>query len=112
MFPSQLLKGVLEGVILSKIEKQETYAYEISKLLEHDGFGEISEGTIYPILLRLQKANRIAYTSRPSPTGPMRKYYHLTDTGREQLAQFKDDWVRLTKAMDNILNTNKEMNDE
>mgnify|MGYP003448991760 CR=1 FL=1 len=55
MIPSQMLKGMLEGCILEIINMQETYAYEISEKLGKYGFGEISEGTIYPIILRLQK---------------------------------------------------------
>ncbi len=54
MIPSQMLKGLLEGAILKIIQQEETYAYEISKKLNSYGFGEISEGTIYPIILRLQ----------------------------------------------------------
>ncbi|MCC9684080.1 PadR family transcriptional regulator, partial [Streptococcus agalactiae] len=52
MIPSQMLKGLLEGAILKIIQQEETYAYEISKKLNSYGFGEISEGTIYPIILR------------------------------------------------------------
>ena len=55
MISSQMLKGMLEGCILKIISQKETYAYEISKELENYGFGTISEGTIYPIILRLQK---------------------------------------------------------
>ena len=60
MIPSQMLKGMLEGCILEIINKQETYAYEISEKLSKYGFGEISEGTIYPIILRLQKNEMIS----------------------------------------------------
>ncbi|MEG0520818.1 MAG: PadR family transcriptional regulator, partial [Erysipelotrichaceae bacterium] len=55
MIPSQMLKGILEGCILSIIAQEETYGYEISEKLKAIGFGEISEGTIYPMLLRLTK---------------------------------------------------------
>ena len=62
VIPSQMLKGMLEGCILEIINKQETYAYEISKKLSKYGFGEISEGTIYLIILRLQKSEMINST--------------------------------------------------
>lgn len=55
MIPSQMLKGVLEGCVLAIIAQNETYGYEISQQLEHYGFGKITEGTIYPLLLRLEK---------------------------------------------------------
>ena len=55
MIPSQMLKGTLEGCVLKVISNRETYGYEISqRLLEH-GFEGISEGTIYPLLLRMEK---------------------------------------------------------
>ena len=55
MIPTQMLKGTLEGCILKVISKNETYGYEISEALKDYGFSNISEGTIYPLLLRLEK---------------------------------------------------------
>ena len=55
MIPSQMLKGTLEGCILAVISKDEIYGYEISRQLGEYGFGSIAEGTIYPLLLRLEK---------------------------------------------------------
>ena len=63
------------------------------------GFGEISEGTIYPIILRLQKNELITATLRDSNSGPKRKYYRLTEKGKESLKQFKSDWLELSKAI-------------
>ncbi|MDU5262499.1 MAG: PadR family transcriptional regulator [Clostridium celatum] len=99
MIPSQMLKGLLEGCILEVINIQETYAYEISNKLSKYGFGEISEGTIYPIILRLQKNELITATLRDSNSGPKRKYYRLTEKGEESLKQFKLDWLELSKAI-------------
>ena len=59
MIPSQMLKGTLEGCILKIISRQETYGYEISQQLQQYGFADISEGTIYPLLLRLEKSGLI-----------------------------------------------------
>lgn len=55
MIPSQMLKGTLEGCILKVISQKETYGYEISEKLGEYGFADILEGTIYPLLLRLEK---------------------------------------------------------
>lgn len=55
MIPSQMLKGTLEGCILAVISQQETYGYEISQTLRGHSFGDISEGTVYPLLPRLEK---------------------------------------------------------
>lgn len=103
MIPSQMLKGMLEGCILEIINKQETYAYEISEKLSKYGFGEISEGTIYPIILRLQKNEMISSTLRDSNSGPKRKYYNLTSNGREALMQFKSNWKELNNAVNQLL---------
>lgn len=103
MIPSQMLKGLLEGCILEIINKQETYAYEISKKLNKYGFGEISEGTIYPIILRLQKGEMISGTLKESNSGPKRKYYRLTERGKETLKQFKDDWLELNIAVSTLM---------
>ena len=103
MIPSQMLKGMLEGCILEIINKQETYAYEISRKLEGYGFGEISEGTIYPIILRLQKNEFLIATVRESNNGPKRKYYSLSDKGIESLKNFKTNWMNLNKAVNKLL---------
>lgn len=103
MIPSQMLKGLLEGAILKIIQQEETYAYEISKKLNSYGFGEISEGTIYPIILRLQSNKYIKGQQKHSPQGPKRKYYTLTNEGVEQLVQFKQNWESLSKALNKLL---------
>ena len=103
MIPSQMLKGMLEGCILEIINMQETYGYEISEKLSKYGFGEISEGTIYPIILRLQKNEMINATLRDSSSGPKRKYYSLTSKGQKALIEFKDNWKELNYAVNNLL---------
>ena len=103
MIPSQMLKGVLEGCILEIIRKQETYAYEISKQLEKYGFGVISEGTIYPIILRLQKNELVKANLQDSNSGPKRKYYHLTEKGINTLNRFKDNWQEVNHAVNQLL---------
>lgn len=103
MIPSQMLKGMLEGCILKIIQQKETYAYEISKELETDGFGNISEGTIYPIILRLQKNEMITCVMRDSSSGPKRKYYYLTPKGEETLQEFERNWCELDFAVNQLL---------
>ena len=103
MIHSQMLKGVLEGCILEIIQKRETYAYEISKQLEAYGFGIISEGTIYPIILRLQRSKLVEATLQDSNSGPNRKYYHLTVNGVSMLNQFKENWQELEHAVSQLL---------
>ncbi|MCO5384200.1 MAG: PadR family transcriptional regulator [Methanosarcina barkeri] len=83
MIPSQMLKGILEGCILKVISSKETYGYEISQQLQKYGFSDISEGTVYPLLLRLEKNNLITAEYRESALGPKRKYFSITPTGKK-----------------------------
>ena len=59
LIPSQMLKGTLEGCVLAVLRKEECYGYEISQRLESYGFGRVPEGTVYPLLLRLEKRGAI-----------------------------------------------------
>src|SRR5674476_631975 len=75
---SQLMRGTLEGCILKVISVEVTYGYEIMERLISFGFDDIREGTIYPLLLRLEKKNFISSEFRASPLGANRKYYYIT----------------------------------
>lgn len=107
MIPSQMLKGTLEGCILGIISKQETYGYEISQQLFQYGFGKIAEGTIYPLLLRLEKNRLVSAVYRQSEVGPKRKYYSLTPSGQEELQRFITSYQELTHAVYKLLDDTK-----
>lgn len=100
---SQLLKGILEGCILSIISQQPTYGYELSVKLQEFGLDDVSEGSIYPILLRLQKEKLIKGEMKKSESGPKRKYYYLTDDGLESLRLFIHHWTTIKQPVDNII---------
>ena len=103
MIPSQLLKGTLEGCILAVLSRAPTYGYEIAEQLSDYGFGQIAEGTIYPLLLRLEKNGLAQAEYRASDVGPKRKYYALTDKGRTELQNFLASYRDLTAAVDRLL---------
>ena len=103
MIPSQILKGTLEGCILAIISKKETYGYEISEQLKEYGFGKITEGTIYPLLLRLEKNALIRAVYRASGVGPNRKYYHLTPEGGKELTRFLESYCELENAVNSLM---------
>jgi PadR family transcriptional regulator, regulatory protein PadR len=94
-----MLKGTLEGCILKIISHKETYGYEISQELQKYGFSNISEGTIYPLLLRLEKNGLITAQYRESPLGPKRKYFSISPAGKEELDTFYSNWVELGNAV-------------
>ena len=95
---SQMMRGTLEGCILKIISVETTYGYEIVTKLE-----DMKEGTIYPILVRLEKKNMISSQFRPSPLGPSRKYYSLTREGQEQLNEFEICWKSVSDTVEAIL---------
>lgn len=103
MISSQMLKGVLEGSILAIIQQKEVYGYEISQTLKGYGFGDISEGTIYPLLLRLEKNGCLDSVYRESKQGPKRKYYLLTEKGKQELEEFQNDFQNMVKAVFDLL---------
>lgn len=100
---TQLMKGTLEGCILKIIGLQTTYGYEIVSQLAGYGFAEVSEGTVYPLLVRLEKKGMITSVFRPSELGPSRKYYSLTDEGQRLLAEFADCWRETARTVGRIL---------
>lgn len=102
MIPSQMLKGTLEGCILKIISRRQTYGYEISQELQQFGFTDISEGTIYPLLLRLEKSGLITAEYRESTLGPRRKYFSLSTEGQAELNGFYANWKELETAVNNL----------
>ena len=99
---AQLLKGILEYCVLKLIEKEPTYGYEIVIQLKQLGFSELSESTLYPMLLRLEQQEKVTVERWPSPKGPSRKYYVVTEKGRQSLFDFKKNWNQLCQLVENI----------
>ena len=104
---TEMLKGVLEGCVLDIIARDETYGYEITRRLNALGFDEVVEGTVYTILLRLEKNGLVDVRKKPSDMGPPRKFYKLTDTGRTQLHEFWNRWEFVASRI-NILKGEKD----
>lgn len=100
---TQMLKGLLEGCILKIVSNGETYGYEICEKLIIYGFEEVSEGSVYPILIRLEKKKLLYSQMKKSPLGPMRKYYYLTEEGKFELNNFINTWNIVKRNVENIL---------
>ena len=107
MDKSQLMKGILEGCILKIIDQSETYGYEIVVKLQENGFQDVKEGTLYPLLLRLEKKKLILASYKTSPLGPSRKYYSLTRDGREYLDSFYVNWQETCLSVKRIFKEDK-----
>lgn len=89
---TEMLKGVLEGCVLEIISREKTYGYEITRKLNALGFAEVVEGTVYTILVRLEKNKLVDIEKKPSDMGPPRKFYALNDAGCEGLRSFWEKW--------------------
>jgi PadR family transcriptional regulator, regulatory protein PadR len=96
---TEMLKGTLEGCVLQIIGSEETYGYAITRRLNELGFTGVIEGTVYTILLRLEKNGLVQVTKRPSGMGPPRKFYALTDAGCDELATFWAKWEYLSSRI-------------
>ncbi|QDP39856.1 PadR family transcriptional regulator [Radiobacillus deserti] len=112
MSSSQMLKGILEGCLLSIISEKETYGYEMMQILGDCGFTMVSEGSIYPLLIRLKKEGLVETNSKPLPSGgPKRKYYTLTEKGKEELETFKKNWNAISNGVIQLLEREGETNE-
>lgn len=102
---SQLRRGVLQFCVLALLRDGERYGFEIVRTLsEADGL-VTTEGTVYPLLARLRKEGVVETTWRESSSGPPRRYYRLTPTGRLLLDAFTAEWVRFRGSVDTLLGT-------
>lgn len=88
----QLKRGLLDACVLSAIQYEDSYGYQIIKDMKP--YVEISESTLYPILRRLELANQLSVRS-VEHNGRLRKYYHITPLGLDRIEQFKQDWTEL-----------------
>lgn len=100
---TQLLKGVLDMLLLALIAEGPRYGYEMVQALSRRGLDLVSEGSIYPVLGRLEKAGLIEGYFEPSPQGPRRKYYRLRPRGREVLDRWVDEWRRFAAGVTAVL---------
>lgn len=89
--------------LLSLIEEEATYGYEMVTKLRDRGLDLASEGSIYPLLSRLQKQGLIEGYLVQSPSGPARKYYKMSPQGAVVLDQWRQEWRDFSTAVDSVL---------
>jgi PadR family transcriptional regulator, regulatory protein PadR len=101
----ELKRGSLELIVLHLLGPGEAYGYEIvSKLTaQTNGALEVTDGTLYPVLYRLERARYVAVRWETPERGVPRKYYRLTDEGRVELDRLRDEWTAFAKAMARLL---------
>lgn len=99
MIDPQLKRGLLETCVLAVLNKSDSYGYKI--IQDMQGYVEISESTLYPILRRLQASGSLTEYS-VAHNGRLRKFYRITDYGRKQIAEFILNWTEVEKMFDFI----------
>src|ERR1700752_3928639 len=97
----ELKRGSLELIVLHLLAPGEAYGYEIVAKLtaETNGALEVTDGTLYPVLYRLERLGFVAVRWETPERGVPRKYYRLTDVGREELTRLKQEWNTFVGAM-------------
>src|SRR5471032_372560 len=99
----QLLKGVLSLLLLRLLADRESYGYEVVQSLHQLGLSDISDGTVYPPLARLERESRVSARLVSSRSGPARKYYRPTKAGYSTLAEGVTDWFAFVEVTNPVL---------
>ena len=101
----ELLKGNIESLLLSSISQQPIYGYQIIKELEQksEGYFKFKEGTLYPVLHRMERQGLIVSRWQVLPNGRQRKYYHITSEGLASLVDKRSQWQDFTAAINLII---------
>jgi PadR family transcriptional regulator PadR len=98
---TQLRKGILELCVLTLLSRGDSYGYEIASRLMHEvGMGE---GTIYPLMRRMQDDGQVSTYLMEAPGGPPRKYYRITETGRATLKAQREEWKGFMTSVEKML---------
>lgn len=99
---SLVLRGVLDLCLLASLRDSPVYGYELSQRMGRAGL-QMSAGSTYPLLARLEKAGAVSAQVRPSDSGPPRKYYSLTDQGKRLLDEGRVEWFATSQAVSSVL---------
>jgi PadR family transcriptional regulator, regulatory protein PadR len=99
---SHMRKGVLEFCVLSVISKGEAYPSDIIEKMKAANF-QLLEGTLYPLLTRLKNAGMLTYRWVESSSGPPRKYFSLTDSGKSFYNDLESTWNEMVGAVNTVI---------
>jgi PadR family transcriptional regulator PadR len=99
---TEMLKGILEGIVLAILSVRPAYGYEITAWLRERGFSDIAEGTVYALLIRFEQKGLVDVEKVPSEKGPPRKVYSLNAHGQEYLEEFWRTWSFLAEQIEQL----------
>lgn len=102
---AELKRGSIELCLLALLQREEKYGFQILKQLRElsDGFLDLKEGTLYPALRRLEERGLLRSHWVTRDEGIPRKYYRMTDRGREALREAVETWRKLVSSLENVL---------
>lgn len=99
---TELLKGILEGCVLETIGIKPAHGYEILRFLRETGFSDVAEGTVYAMLLRLEKNGLVRARAEKTHVGPQRRIFTLTEKGTKAREDFWRNWERLQEDVERL----------
>lgn len=99
---TEMLKGILEGIVLALVSARPEYGYQITARLRAEGFSDIAEGTVYALLIRIEQRGLVDVEKVPSEKGPPRKVYSINAQGREYLDEFWRTWSFLAERLQQL----------
>lgn len=100
---TQFRKGLVELCVLAVLRDEEAYGYQIVERLGEVHGLEVTESTVYPVLARLARDRCVTVRTAASPSGPPRRYYRLSDTGRERLAEMIEHWRGIQESVNHLI---------
>lgn len=103
MDSTQLLKGVLDLAVLATVDRGDGYGYDVVRRLREQGLGQVGDASVYGTLRRLYAAGHLSSYVVASESGPHRKYYGITTSGRSHLKRQRDDWSSFSAVITAIL---------
>lgn len=104
---TEMLKGILEGIVLAILSARPAYGYEITAWLRDQGFADIAEGTVYALLIRIEQRGLVDVEKVPSEKGPPRKVYSLNAQGGDYLEEFWGTWSFLQERIEQLRDDNE-----
>lgn len=100
---SRLLRGILDACLLALIVQRDRYGYEIAAGMREAGLDFVRDGTIYPLLARLERKGHLDSYIAPSVSGPRRRYYRITRAGQSELANATATWSHVSYGVNGVL---------
>ena len=100
---TQFRKGLVELCVLAVLRDDEAYGYQIVERLGLVSGLEVTESTVYPVLARLARDRCVSVRTAPSPSGPPRRYYRLSDAGRQRLDEMTGHWQAIQHSVNQLI---------